>query len=257
MLWLGQALLIVFSDTQLLAQGATPTPNENGLIRIQAAEGDTLWVIAVRAGVSLDELLDMNSLAPESLISPGQWITVGRVTPPPSSTPLPSPTSSQPLAPTPTPPAPAGEVCIAVFEDLNQNGAFEGGESFQSEVAIRINENGTVVQQYITNEESGTSCFTLPAGKYTVQRIVTHRDEITTPPRWTIEIAGGERFDIPFGAFPIAPPATPTPAPDDASSSSLAPPWVSTIALSIAGIALLIGVIFLFMPTSVTIPPPN
>jgi LysM repeat protein len=57
--------------------GVSPTPGADGVIIYQVTAGDTLSGIAVRFGLTVDELLVMNSLTPESLLVIGQEIILG------------------------------------------------------------------------------------------------------------------------------------------------------------------------------------
>lgn len=57
--------------------GPTPTPNADGEIIVSVQPGDTLWSIAARAGLSLDELLELNGLAREDFIKVGDPMLIG------------------------------------------------------------------------------------------------------------------------------------------------------------------------------------
>lgn len=56
---------------------ASPTPGTDGVIVYQVVPGDTLSGIAVQFGLSVDELLAMNNLEPDSLLLVGQEIVLG------------------------------------------------------------------------------------------------------------------------------------------------------------------------------------
>lgn len=56
---------------------ASPTPQADGRIIYQVAEGDTLSAIALRFGLSLEELYAMNNLNEDSVLSVGQEILLG------------------------------------------------------------------------------------------------------------------------------------------------------------------------------------
>ncbi len=64
----------------------SPTPDETGAITIVVAPGESLWVIAARAGLSLAELLALNNLTEADVINPGDVLLVARVTPPAAPT---------------------------------------------------------------------------------------------------------------------------------------------------------------------------
>ena len=57
----------------------SPTPDETGAIVVIVQPGESLWVIAARAGLSLPELLALNDLSGSTVISPGDAIVIGHV----------------------------------------------------------------------------------------------------------------------------------------------------------------------------------
>lgn len=145
--------------------------------------GESLWEIAARHGLTLDELLKLNDKTrANTIIYIGDKITVApapppTVTPLPTATPLPTetavPTDTPPPSPTPLnaptltptalPPAPqTGILCTLVYDDVNGNGAQDG-----SERAI----DGETMRLVGADERrlgSDGSCYTLPVGEYTL-----------------------------------------------------------------------------------------
>ena len=59
----------------------SPTPDATGAIIVLVQPGESLWVIAARAGLSLPELLALNGLTEQSIINPGDALIIGYATP--------------------------------------------------------------------------------------------------------------------------------------------------------------------------------
>ncbi len=57
--------------------GPTPTPNAEGVIQVTVQTGDSLWSIAARAGLTLDEILDLNGLTRNDFINSGDVLIIG------------------------------------------------------------------------------------------------------------------------------------------------------------------------------------
>lgn len=74
----------------------TPTPRSTHIIK----EGQSLWLIAALYNLTLEQLMELNGLTPESVIRPGEelLIRLPTPTPPPTETPIPSPTSTADLS---------------------------------------------------------------------------------------------------------------------------------------------------------------
>ena len=69
----------VNSSVRFVPAGPTPTPNAQGINEVLVESGDTLWSIAARAGLTLDELLELNpNLSRDSFINWGDRIVIGR-----------------------------------------------------------------------------------------------------------------------------------------------------------------------------------
>jgi LysM repeat protein len=88
--------------TVRLAEGQSPPPTPTPQLKYAVIEGDSLWSIAARYGLSLDGLLALNDLQAGALLRPGQelWIR-----------PQPSPTPTTPL---PAAATPAGSLPVAM-----------------------------------------------------------------------------------------------------------------------------------------------
>ncbi|MBN2472812.1 MAG: LysM peptidoglycan-binding domain-containing protein, partial [Anaerolineae bacterium] len=95
----GEQIIIRLAPGQEPPPTRTPTPMPT-THRVQA--GDSLWSIAIRYNLEIDELLDLNGLVMESVIVPGDELVIRRVEPTltPSETPRPSPTPTATAATT-------------------------------------------------------------------------------------------------------------------------------------------------------------
>jgi LysM repeat protein len=141
----------------------------------------------------------------------------------PSETPVESPTPSDtptetpiPDTATPAPTAPVAEadaqdadptnlesgICIGVFDDINQNGAFGAGEQYIADGLIAIvDSNDEELETYLTDGESEPFCFTeLDADSYTVNGIAPEGYGLTTSPVLRVNLEDGEAVTVRFGA---------------------------------------------------------
>lgn len=215
------------------ALGPTPTPNAEGLILVVVQSGDSLWSVAARAGLTLDELLDLNPpLTNTSFVQPGQTLIIGRGTPggdaaaptgqggggseeddaaatsaaeeeEPAETPEPTPTPLPTPEPTPAPPQ-GGTICLKAFNDANQNGLHDAGEPLQPAVAFTVTnaETQTVTSNYITDATTDVYCLEgLTAGSYLITRSKGENERMTTPDNWAVSIADGTTTSLSFGSF--------------------------------------------------------
>lgn len=113
----GEQIIIRLAAGQSPPPTRTPTPLPT-THRVQ--EGDSLWSIAIRYDLAIDDLLGLNGLTMESVIVPGDELVIRQVTPtiPPTLTPPATPTfaaivAAAPTA-TPTPTPITGELGPAV-----------------------------------------------------------------------------------------------------------------------------------------------
>ncbi|GAB4271665.1 MAG: hypothetical protein Kow0080_17330 [Candidatus Promineifilaceae bacterium] len=226
----------------LLAQEVpTATPDAVGVIYAQVQPGDTLWAIAARHQLTLQQLLDFNNLAESDFIQPGDVLIVGYGTPPATATPLPSPTATFPPPPPPAtavPPPPTG-VCLLAFLDQNENGVYEAGEPLQANVAITIYNETAVVANYTTDGQSEPYCLdTLAPGRYRVTRSFNQAlgEYPTTDSTPGLVLAAGQMVQLALGAAAspegvpalVQTAAAPTAAPPSATLPPTATPSPQT-----------------------------
>jgi hypothetical protein len=201
--------------------GPTPTPDAEGHIYHMVQAGDTLWSIAARAGITLDQLLQLNNLNRETFIQAGQQLLLGRVEPPAmveeeeaeadasltlaeaAEEPAPTPTL-QPPTPTivPTPVTRGGDICLKAFDDLNQNGIHDPGETLRASVVFTIADGTTVHSNYVTDGVSEPTCIQgLPAGSYRISRSQLPHETLTTDGNWAVSLTDGSILHLEFGSY--------------------------------------------------------
>ena len=87
----GDQIIIRLAPGQAPPPTRTPTPEPTAHL---VQEGDSLWSIAIRYNLEIDELLNLNGLTMESVIVPGQELIIRRVEPTATPTETPTPTAS-------------------------------------------------------------------------------------------------------------------------------------------------------------------
>ena len=167
--------LFVLSPAISLAQEApTSTPDPEGNIFYIVQPNDSLWSIAARSGISLQELLDLNDIQVNSVVNPGDQLLIGHVDPPVTPT-LDIPTATlPPPRPTETPIPLRTAICMTAFDDKDRDGALDAGETLLAGVAFTVFNDQLVVANYITDGVSEPYCLeALEAGTYHVTRSIT------------------------------------------------------------------------------------
>lgn len=196
----------------LLPTWVSPTPDSSGALIVIVQPGDSMWIIAARAGLSLPELLALNNLTEQSIINPGDALIIGYATPEAAPTAAETtPTATlPPPTPRPTQPAPEAAVCLSAFDDLNRNGTQDAGEPLRAGVAFTVYNTESVVANYITDGRSEPRCLGgLSPGEYRVTRSVMTNETLTTPGDWSLSLTAGSEL---YQAFGSATGASPTPA---------------------------------------------
>ena len=195
--------LAVSYAVPLQAQEPTPTPDAEGVIYIIVQPNDTLWAISARAGLTLQELLDLNGISETDFIQPGQQLIVGYGDPPttptvaveltPTAT-FPPPT---PLPPTATPLQTA--VCLSAFQDVNGNGRQDNDEGLQPAVAFTVYTDDAVVGNYVTDGLSEPHCIQVDPGNYQITRSRAADETLTTSGNQAISLNQGDVMYLTFG----------------------------------------------------------
>ncbi len=189
----------------------TATPDAEGVIYAEVQVDDSLWAIASRSRLSLDELLALNDMTESSIIKVGDLLIIGYITPPetPTSEPTITPTLSPPT-PTFTPlPLPETAVCLRAYVDANQNGIHDPGEKLRPSVAFTIFNENAVAANYVTTGVSEPHCIRLEPGTYQITRSLGQAEYLTTDGDVAVVLRQGDVMDLAFGGY-IGATATPS-----------------------------------------------
>ncbi len=225
----------------------SPTPDETGAIVVIVQPGESLWVIAARAGLALPDLLALNGLGESDIINPGDALIIGYATPEPPRSPeegtatptLPPPT----LRPTET--RAEAAICLIAYDDLDRDGVRDANEPLRAGVAFTIYNSQAVVANAITDGVSEPRCVRgLPPGDYRVTRSVVPGEVLTTAGDWTLSLSAGSELRQSFGSYAGA---AESPSQGDgfvtAATASVtpatAPPRSPASSLGFAGVAVL------------------
>lgn len=191
---------------------ATPTPGPDGKIIYIIQEGDTLWVIAAHAGLSVEQLRALNGLAINDIIVPGGQLLLGYGGPA-------QPTSAVGDAPTPTavPPTPTpifgtAEICALLFVDENGNARLDADEPPLGGGQVSIaNVSGQLAAEFSTAVEYSedglplSHCVPdLQTGDYNVSAAVPPDYNPTTAMSVPVRIDPGDTRYVEFAAQPSA-----------------------------------------------------
>jgi LysM repeat protein len=211
------------TTTQPYVPFPTSTPDAEGVIYAEVQSGDSLWAISARAGLTIAELLEINDITEDHVIRAGDLLVTGHGDPPGEeeaaasetsadgsdeveSKPTPLPT--QPPIPTETGPVVAvqetggGTICLAAFDDTDQDTKYDESESLRSAVAITISDGEQVVSNYITDGETEPFCIQgLKTGNYRITRSSLPNETLTTPGDYAVALTEGTAVDIEFGSY--------------------------------------------------------
>jgi LysM repeat protein len=108
LLWLNstseQSVLHAGDEVRIaLLPGESPPPTPTPQLTHVVAAGETAWDISLRYGLPLDELLELNSLGPQAILSVGDELLIVTPTATPTATVPPTETPAPTQTPTPTP----------------------------------------------------------------------------------------------------------------------------------------------------------
>ena len=190
----------------------TATPDAEGIMYAEVQVDDSLWAIASRSRLTLDELLALNGMTEDSIIRVGDLLIIGFVTPPATATSEPTITPTlAPPTPTFTPlPPPETAVCLRAYVDTNQNGIHDPDEKLRPAVAFTIFNESAVAANYVTTAVSEPHCIPLEPGTYQITRSSSQDEHLTTDGDVAVVLRQGDVLDLAFGGY-IGPTATPSP----------------------------------------------
>jgi hypothetical protein len=160
----------------------TPTPLPDGRILYNVQPGDTCLRVSLLTGVSLDQLRKLNNLDLNCTIDAGQKLLIAlSVSLPPTNTPGPSPTPG-PIIPTVTPFHGNGEVCVAVFNDVNGDATRQDTEGIIPDAAVSLTDRlGAISKTATTAAATDPLCFqNIPEGDYNISVAVPEGYNPTT-----------------------------------------------------------------------------
>lgn len=215
--------------------GPTSTPNADGVILTQAQAGDSAWSLAARAGLTLDEFLELNSMTRQDFIKVGEFYVTGSGEPGEApaeeeataasevtategaeETPVGDEEAAVEEAVTETPEAEAtataepeptevaevgGSICLRAFNDDNRDGIYNTGEQVKDSVAFTISSNEAIVSNYVTNGSEPFCVNGLPVGTYRVSRSFVQNEVSTGSGDWAIALEDGSEFNLDFGSY--------------------------------------------------------
>ena len=280
----GQGLAPTTESTQAAQPTGTAGPAPTlpaGTTTYTVAAGDTLYAIALRFNLTLDQLLALNpGLTSGSVIQVGQVINVAGQAPTaaptqsPTNTPLPSPTVAS--SPTPAPTAtltPSAAVtstisatstpltvasnsglCLQAFDDLNGNLLREADEPLVAGVAFEIKSlDNQTAMTYTTDGRQEPHCVsTLPDGRYSVNTQLPDDRTATTDSAWQLSLLSGTNVSLALGTrlnvtATVEPTPEPTAAPTVAVAQSTSTPGSSApLALLGGGVLIILAGVALF-----------
>lgn len=197
-----------------------PVTNPDGSVVHTIVSGDTLFGLALQYNTTLEEILRLNNIAKDSLLSIGQKIIVkagsgGQPAVQPTTTPAaqqPTPasgvvTGTQPapqptVAPTQVANASASKLCVRAFDDANGDGLVSADETAVVGVQFAVaNAQGVQAASYTSDDSVEPHCFTdLQPGSYTVAVQPASGTVATSDKRWGVALTGGSTININFGS---------------------------------------------------------
>jgi hypothetical protein len=170
--------------------------------------GDTIFGIALRYGVSADQIRQLNagSIGANDIIQIGQELVVSLPSEAPTSTPLPQPPTATPepesAAVMSPPPEPEGaSICVLAFHDRNGDTVRDpGSEELLPNVEFTVANASGVVSEHTTDGVSEPYCFTgLAPGPYRVIQQAPAGYRPTGLPEQNVALAAQTSFDFQFG----------------------------------------------------------
>lgn len=222
------------ANSNPLAVPPTSTPDAEGVIYSVVQSGDSLWSIAARAGLTLDEILELNNLSQDDFINVGDRLIIGygdsqveaaaaedeaaesepaeetqeEAATEPTATPEAAPTEAVEAAEVEIEEAEVEEkelqasLCLLAYDDTNQNGDRDEDEPLRSAVAFTISDVDKVVSNYVTDGASEPFCIEgLAPGNYQITRSVASGEVVTTEKDQSLALQDGESRSLEFGSY--------------------------------------------------------
>jgi hypothetical protein len=196
-------VLLPFPSRNVYSQAFyfTPTPGIDGRILYTVKQNDTCISIALKNGISEQQLRQFNNLQGNAClnIQVGQQLLIGtqqQITP--------TPTSSVPQKPTPTPIQGSGTICIYLFNDTNGNAIAESNEPSLAGGQISITDQlGKVNLTGATDNSGNAICFeNVPEGDYNISVAIPEGYNPTTTMTYVLHLNAGDSSTVDFGAQP-------------------------------------------------------
>lgn len=207
----------------------TATPDAEGIIYSEVKPGDSIWAVAARAGITLDEILELNNMSRDDFVQAGDLLIVGISGSQGTETeadeqPAEAETTESSTAeeerpesePTDTPEAQEEveatiaieqektdvSICLVAYDDANENGVHDAGEELRPDVAFTISDGEKVVTNYVTDGTSEPFCVEgIPSGSYRVTRSKLTNEILTTPGDRAVSLTAGSSLDLVFGSY--------------------------------------------------------
>ena len=206
-------------QTPLPTTGPRSKQQPDGSVWHVVQSGDTLFIIAIEYGVTVDQMMQLNHLQPGDYLRIGQELMVKGPTQLPTATASPQPEQAPTVAVTLQPttvagtPAPAG-LCIQAFNDHNDNGLYDGNEELVANVKFTVLSGESQVAAYMTNGVAEPWCFAdLVPGAYAVRVELPPSYVSTTDERIGLALAAGQTARVAFGVKLSGDKAVPKPTP--------------------------------------------
>lgn len=100
----------------------------------------------------------------------------------------------------------ANEICVLVFEDINQDGIHDADEGLIDNIDVWLLSDDIVIASKLTNANESTCFVGLEEGAYRVKLPSTSRHRMTTRSDAAPTFVGtGNRYSVPFGAVLLDP----------------------------------------------------
>lgn len=185
------------SDAALPAP-ATAVPDGSIVHTVQ--EGDTLFGLSLTYNVGMDQIIALNNITLNSILSIGQQLVIKAADASPTEPPPSDTTTSEPKEVAEADSA-TGEMCVRTFTDLNGDGILNSGENLVAGIdLVLLNASDQLVETYHTDGLSEPHCFVAPQGSYTLQVQTPAGRTPTSHTQWKVALSSNAKVDIDFGS---------------------------------------------------------